>query len=135
MDRWCRVGRLHGSGDGPDFHLEMYNAYQQFDRVCVVCPRGHGKSSAARLYILHQILNKLVKYVVIMGSSEDMAGQNLRWIRDQITDNPMIVEIYGNVKNKAKWSETEFLTTTKIKRNCRHRGARVTPDKIRIVLE
>jgi hypothetical protein len=99
----------------PEFHLEMYNAFCQSKRVCVVCPRSHGKSSAARLYILHQILNRKVRYVILIGSSEDMAAQNLRWIRDQLIDNPRIIKLYGNLQNKSKWAETEFVTSTKIK--------------------
>lgn len=106
---------LQDKAKTPDFHVEMYNAYQQEKRVCVVCPRGHGKSSAARLYILHQILYKRVRYVTILGSSEDMAGQSLRWVRDQLTDNPLILEIFGELKDKKKWSETEFVTKNRIK--------------------
>lgn len=109
----------------PEFHVEMYNAYQQHARVCVVCPRGHGKSSTARIYLLHQILYKYCKYVVIIGSNEDMAGQNLRWIRDQFTDNPKLIEIYGNLFNKSKWSETEFITTSKVKVTAKGEGQKI----------
>jgi hypothetical protein len=99
----------------PKFHLEMYSAFSQAQRVCIVCPRGHGKSSTSRIYILHQILHGMVKYVILLGSSEDMAGQNMRWIRDQFTDNAMIKEVYGELYNKKKWAETEFVTSTNIK--------------------
>ena len=99
----------------PEFHVEMYNAFQQSRRVCIVCPRGHGKSSVSRLYILHQILNQQVRYVIILGSSEDMAGQNMRWIRDQLIENEKIIDVYGNLQGKGKWAETEFITSTGIK--------------------
>ncbi len=106
---------LQDKVETPWFHIQMYNAFQQSKRVCVVCPRGHGKSSASRLYILHQILNKEIRYCVIVGSSESMAGQNMRWIRDQLTDNQRLKEIYGDISSKKKWAETEFVTSTKIK--------------------
>ena len=109
----------------PWFHLEMYNAFQQAKRVCVVCPRGHGKSTSACLYILHQILNQQRKYVVLIGSSEDMAGQNLRWIRDQLIENEILLEIYGNIQNKRKWAETEFATTTGIKVTAKGAGQKI----------
>ncbi|MBU0626836.1 hypothetical protein KKH82_05475 [Patescibacteria group bacterium] len=109
----------------PWFHIEMYNAYQQSKRICVVCPRGHGKSSAARLYILHQLLNRQTRYVIIIGSSEDMAGQNLRWIRDQLTDNPNVLQIYGDLYNKRKWAETEFVTASKIKITAKGAGQKL----------
>lgn len=99
----------------PWFHLEMYNAFNQSSRACVVCPRGHGKSSAARLYILHAILNRRKRYIILIGSSEDMAAQNLRWVRDQLVENHRIIELYGNLQNKAKWAETEFITSSGIK--------------------
>tara|TARA_R110002051_G_scaffold204723_1_gene270818 strand:- start:11584 stop:13419 length:1836 start_codon:yes stop_codon:yes gene_type:complete len=99
----------------PKFHKEMFQLFEHSKRACVVCPRGHAKSTNARKYILHQILNEKVKYVIIVGASEDMAGQNLRWIRDQLTDNPKIIATYGNLHNKNKWSETEFITSTDIK--------------------
>lgn len=109
----------------PWFHVDMYNAYQQAKRVCVVCPRSHGKSSCARIYILHQILNRNVTQILIIGSNESMAAQNLRWVRDQISTNPRIIEIYGNLQDKAKWSETEFLTTTGIKVVAKGAGQKV----------
>jgi len=109
----------------PWFHIQMYNAFQQAKRVCVVCPRGHGKSSASRLYILHQILFLLARYIIIIGSSEDMAGQNMRWIRDQLTDNPIIIETFGDLSSKKKWAETDFETSTNIKVSAKGAGQKL----------
>jgi len=111
--------------DTPDFHIELYNAYEEHDRVCGVCPRGHGKSSTARIWILHKILYNKCRYVVMIGSSEDMAGQNLRWIRDQLVENSKIIDIYGSLYNKAKWAETEFITSTKIKMVAKGAGQKI----------
>lgn len=72
-------------------------------------------SSVSRLYILHQILNAECRYVIFLGSSEDMAGQNMRWVRDQLIENTKIMDIYGNLQGKGKWAETEFITSTGIK--------------------
>lgn len=118
-------GGLQDKVPTPDFHIEMYNAYEQASRVCVVCPRGHGKSSCARIYILHQMLNKLRKYIIIIGSSEDMAGQNMRWIRDQFTDNKKLRDVYGDLQNKKKWAETEFLTMDNIKVSAKGAGQKI----------
>ena len=118
-------GGLQDKVPTPDFHIEMYNAYEQASRVCVVCPRGHGKSSCARIYILHQMLNKLKKYIIIIGSSEDMAGQNMRWIRDQFTDNKKLRDVYGDLQNKKKWAETEFLTMDNIKVSAKGAGQKI----------
>ena len=109
----------------PDFHEEMYNAYQQSKRICVVCPRSHGKSSAARIYLLHQILNDECRQVLILGSSEGMASQNMRWIRDQLSDNTTLIDVYGSLKDSAKWSETEFLTNNGVKVVAKGAGQRV----------
>lgn len=97
------------------FHFEMVRLYNSSKRACVVCPRGHAKSTTARKYILHNILYKETKYAVIVGASEDMAAQNLRWVRDQLTDNDLLIEVFGWLKNKDKWADTEFQTNGGIK--------------------
>ena len=101
--------------DTAPFHFEMISMYEANPRSCVVCPRGHAKSTIARKYILHQILYQTTSYTIIVGASEDMAAQNLRWVRDQLTDNPLVLEIYGYLKNKDKWADTEFQTNNGIK--------------------
>ena len=107
------------------FHFEMVNLYNSSARSCVVCPRGHAKSTTARKYILHQILYQLTKYTIIVGASEDMAGQNLRWVRDQLTDNNKIVEVFGYLKNKDKWADTEFQTNNGIKVSAKGAGQKI----------
>ena len=97
------------------FHYEMVGLYRNFKRACVVCPRGHAKSTTARKYILHQVLYGKAKYCVIVGSSEDMAAQNLRWVRDQMIDNERVLQVYGYLKNKDKWADTEFQTLSGVK--------------------
>ena len=107
------------------FHFEMVSLYNSASRSCVVCPRGHAKSTMARKYILHQILYKKATYVIIGGSSEDMAAQNLRWIRDQICDNKKILEVFGYLKNKDKWADTEFQTNNGIKVTAKGAGQKI----------
>lgn len=101
--------------DTADFHFDMVNLYNAAPRACVICPRGHAKSTTARKYILHQILYGKAKYVIIVGASEDMAAQNLRWVRDQLTDNDKVLDIFGWLKNKDKWADTEFQTNSGVK--------------------
>lgn len=72
-------------------------------------------SSTARIFALHQILNRKVRFVVLIGSSQEVAAQNARWIREQIESNPNIIKIYGNLKNPAKWSDSEFMTIDNIR--------------------
>lgn len=109
----------------PDFHLEMYTAYQTQKRVAVVCPRGHAKSTTARVFILHQVLNGLTDYCVLIGSSQDIAAQNMRWVKEQIEENSHIREVYGYVKGEKKWSDTDFITSTGIKLSARGAGQKL----------
>jgi len=111
--------------DTPPFHFEIFKTMEHSRRSCLVCPRGHAKSTNARKYILHQIVNQNVKFVLILGSSEDMAGQNLRWVRDSLVENSHIMSTYGHLKNKDKWSETEFETSTGIKVVAKGAGQKV----------
>lgn len=107
------------------FHFEMFGMYQSYKRCCVICPRNHAKSTTARKYILHQILYLKTTYTIILGSSEDMAGQNLRWIRDQFVDNSDLVAVYGYLKNKDKWADTEFQTNTGVKVSAKGAGQKI----------
>jgi len=108
-----------------DFHFDMVNLYRESKRACVICPRGHAKSTTARKYLLHQLLYGLTRYTVIVGASEDMAAQNLRWVRDQLTDNDKVIEIFGYLKNKDKWADTEFQTNTGIKVSAKGAGQKI----------
>ena len=103
----------------------MIDLYNSSKRACTVCPRNHAKTTQARKYILHQILYDKTKYTVLLGSSEDMAGQSLRWIRDQLIENDKLVEIYGSLYNKNKWADTEFQTSTKIKVSAKGAGQKI----------
>jgi len=107
------------------FHYEMVKLYNTAPRSCVVCPRGHAKSTTARKYILHQLLYREVTYVVIIGASEEMAAQNLRWIRDQFTDNDRVIDVYGYLKNKDKWADSQFQTNTGLKVVAKGAGQKV----------
>lgn len=111
--------------DTADFHFDMVRLYERSKRACVVCPRGHAKSTTARKYILHQILYELTRYTILVGASEDMAAQNLRWIRDQFTDNERLIEVYGYWKNKDKWADTEFQTNNGIKVTAKGAGQKI----------
>ena len=91
-----------------EFHFDMFRLYELSRRACVVCPRGHAKTTTARKYVLHQILNRKETYIVIVGASESMAAQTLRWIRDQFTENDRLLDVYGYLANKNKWADTEF---------------------------
>lgn len=111
--------------DTADFHFEMVGMYNTAKRSCVVCPRGHAKSTTARKYILHQMLYGKTTYTIIVGASEDMAAQNLRWVRDQFTDNQKLIDLYGWLKNKDKWADTEFQTSTGIKVTAKGAGQKI----------
>jgi hypothetical protein len=94
--------------DTAEFHFEMFKLYELSKRSCVICPRGHAKTTTARKYLLHQILNRKETYIVIVGATEAMAAQTLRWIRDQFTENDRLIDVYGNMANRNKWADTEF---------------------------
>lgn len=111
--------------DTADFHFEMIDMYNRSKRSCVVCPRGHAKSTTARKYLLHQLLYNKTRYIIIVGASEDMAAQNLRWIRDQLTDNDLVIDVFGYLKNKDKWADTEFQTNGGIKVTAKGAGQKI----------
>lgn len=111
------------TSETPDFHKEIYDLVTKNDRVIIAAPRGFAKSSiVARIYVLWVALFRKRTDIVIISSSEGLAIEHLRWIKQTIENNDFI-KLWG-VEKSDKWTETHLglkLGTTII--NIRARGA------------
>ena len=81
----------------PKFHREVWEMYCSDAPQCAVAaPRGHAKSTAFTLsYGLAVVLFREQNYVVILGSSEDMAVESLGELVLELAENEDIIRDFG----------------------------------------
>ena len=77
----------------PEFHRECWTRYCSDSPACATAaPRGHAKSTAfTHDYILANVLFRAQTYVIIVGSSEEMAIEHLNDIANELRDNEDII--------------------------------------------
>lgn len=78
----------------PGFHREAWNLYcSPHPQVACIAPRDHAKSTALTFdYILGEALFRVSDYIILVGSTEDKAGEQLSNISEELHDN---VELRG----------------------------------------
>lgn len=81
----------------PNFHREMWELYCS-DAPAVACaaPRGHAKSTAlTHVYVLSEALFRDEKYIIILGSSEELASESLGDISSELHGNDDLIREFG----------------------------------------
>jgi predicted phage terminase large subunit-like protein len=73
----------------PEFHRECWTRYcSDFPQAATAAPRNHAKSTAlTHDYALASVLFRDQNYVIIIGSSEDLAVEHLGDIATELRDN------------------------------------------------
>ena len=73
----------------PPFHREGWEAYtSSHPAVSLVAPREHAKSTAFTFdFILAEVCFRVSDYVILLGSTEDMAAEQLSNIREELAEN------------------------------------------------
>lgn len=81
----------------PPFHRECWALYASDHPQCeVVAPRDHAKSSALTFdYGLAELCFRTSDYAIIIGSTEDMAAEQLSNLREEIADNDALRQDFG----------------------------------------
>lgn len=81
----------------PDFHREGWAAYvSMHPQVVLVAPRDHAKSTAFTFdYILAETLFRTSDYVILIGSTEDKAAEQLSNIGDELRTNEDLIREFG----------------------------------------
>ena len=77
----------------PDFHREGWELYcSDAQAAALAAPRGHAKSTAfTHDYILASVCFRAKRYVIILGSSEEMAIEHLGDIANELRDNEELI--------------------------------------------
>lgn len=73
----------------PPFHRKCWTLYcSDAPAAAVVAPRDHAKSTALTFdYILAEALFKVSDYIILVGSTEEKAGEQLSNISEELHDN------------------------------------------------
>ena len=81
----------------PDFHLSLWDYCCRDDvQVALVCPRGHGKTTAiTEIYTLYSIFSRNKQYAIIISDTLDQAKLFLSGIKALIDQNKQLQEDYG----------------------------------------
>ena len=94
----------------PPFHRKAWALYgSDAPNVCVVAPRDHAKSSAlSMVYILAEVLFRKSDYVILVGSTEDGAAEQLGNIAEELLENEDLIREFG-VKKFLRTATTDVI--------------------------
>ena len=94
----------------PQFHRECWGLYASDEpAVCIVAPRDHAKSSAlSMVYILAEVLFRSSDYIILVGSTEDGAAEQLGNITEELLENEDLIREFG-VKKSMRTSTTDVI--------------------------
>lgn len=73
----------------PDFHREGWKLYcSEHPQCMLIAPRDHAKSTAFTFdFTLAEVCFRVSDYVILIGSTEDMAAEQLSNIREELLEN------------------------------------------------
>lgn len=81
----------------PQFHREAWELYASTcKQACVVAPRDHAKSTGLTFdYILAEVCFRTSDYVILIGSTEDKAAEQLSNISEELETNEELRAEFG----------------------------------------
>ncbi len=81
----------------PEFHRQAWRLYSSDWKSCmVIAPRDHAKSTALTFdYILAEVCWRASDYVILIGSTEDKAAEQLSNISEELHTNVALREQFG----------------------------------------
>jgi len=81
----------------PQFHREAWALYASDWPQCeVVAPREHAKSTSLTMdYMLAELLFRCSDYAILIGSTEDLAAEQLSNIYEELKDNQDLITHFG----------------------------------------
>jgi hypothetical protein len=94
----------------PQFHREAWGLYASEQvAASVVAPREHAKStSLTTVYILAEVLFRTSDYVILIGSTEDLAAEQLGNITEELVENDDLIREFG-IKKFLRTSATDVI--------------------------
>lgn len=111
------------TGDFCSFHTEVFNSLQEYvmDRknekyfFVRAAPRGHGKSQILSfLFPLWCIVYDYAKNILIVSDTAEQALQFVMAIRDELEENEILRDTYGDLVGSKVWANGKIQTANKI---------------------
>ena len=95
----------------PKFHREAWALYaSDVQAAMVIAPRDHAKSTAlSMIFILASVLFRVSDYVILVGSTEDGAAEQLGNITEELLENEDLIREFG-VKKFLRTATTDVLS-------------------------
>lgn len=107
-----------------DFHKELTAMLDNVTKgiasnnIAWACPRQHAKTAwLSNIYLVHQVVYRLRKYIVLFSETTDVAGDFITWGRYQLKLNDKLREDFGELlhvqpsRNELD-NKTEFITSS-----------------------
>lgn len=103
-------GRYDNPVATPDFHREVWKLYCSPERQAgCVAPRGHAKSTGFTFaYGLAEVMFRCSRYVILIGSTEDKAAEQLSNISEEISGNADLRREFG-IKDFESEQKTDII--------------------------
>lgn len=82
-------------------------------RICIILPRGHGKSTLAKAALMHKLyFNPTGKkeFIAWVAEEQSQATDHIKYIQNHIEINPALNYYFGDLQG-SKWTEKEFTTS------------------------
>ena len=94
----------------PPFHRQVWAMYcSEHPQVACIAPRDHAKSTGLTfVYILAEALFRLSDYIILVGSTEDKAAEQLSNISEELHENAELRKEFG-VKSFESDTKTEII--------------------------
>lgn len=123
-----------------EFHKEVFRALEDYvlrkqtEKLYFVraAPRGHGKSQILSfLFPLWCVCYGYAKNILIVSDSADQAVQFVMAIRDELEENELLREVYGDLTGDKTWANTKIVTHNKIQISGKGAGQKLRGIKYR----
>lgn len=110
-----------------DFHKELTSMLDDISmgrvkrHIAWACPRRHAKTAwLSNIFLVHQIVFRMKRYIVLFSETTDVAGDFITWGRYQLKLNEKLRGDFGNLLHvKPSMNELdnkyEFITTSNTK--------------------
>jgi predicted phage terminase large subunit-like protein len=103
--------------DTPAFHQELIGERAKPGNSAIIEPRGHAKTTIARIDTIHDVVYELEPFVVFCGPTMTDAKDSLGYVKTQLETNELLRTVYGDLvpppdpKRRRKWSDAHIEPT------------------------
>ena len=97
------------------YQYELSNVLlsEENKRVCIILPRGHGKSTLAKSALMHKLYfnpEGKKEFIAWVAEEQSQAIDHIKYIQNHIEINPALNYYFGDLQG-SKWTEKEFTTS------------------------